>query len=412
MHIVYITVEFVSERKPCGGLGHYLANIATIMAERGHQVTILVQTDHGGGYFWKPNVEVITYTIKDFELASVLEKITRKFILKDNLYFLYTGSITTREVLKRLDKKKKIDIVQYCGNDLSILFRHKKIPSVVRLSSFTPQYEEAIRADYDPENEKWIEEKYSKLFYIAYHRADAIFGPSKVVADIIKKNTKLKVKIIESPCIIEKNKFIELKMDKLINKKYFLFFGTLNRLKGVEVIRDSIYKILSIHKDILFVLAGRQENSKTVMGILEAAAEYKDRVIYLGEIKNSDSLYGIIKNAYACILPSLIDNLPNTCIEAMGNEKIVIGTYGASFEQLIKHKKSGLLIKRNSPSALIMAVNYLMNMSDEQRYEMEKKAGKRVERMNPERIYNQLITFYQDIINRKAKKNLNRGERR
>ena len=87
MHIVYITVEFVSERKPCGGLGHYLANIATIMAERGHQVTILVQTDHGGGYFWKPNVEVITYTIKDFELASVLEKITRKFILKDNLYY-------------------------------------------------------------------------------------------------------------------------------------------------------------------------------------------------------------------------------------------------------------------------------------------------------------------------------------
>lgn len=51
MHIVYITVEFVSERKPCGGLGHYLANIATIMAERGHQVTILVQTDHGGGVF-------------------------------------------------------------------------------------------------------------------------------------------------------------------------------------------------------------------------------------------------------------------------------------------------------------------------------------------------------------------------
>ena len=96
----------------------------------------------------------------------------------------------------------------------------------------------------------------------------------------------------------------------------------------------------------------------------------------------------------------------------MGNEKIVIGTYGASFEQLIKHKKSGLLIKRNSPSALIMAVNYLMNMSDEQRYEMEKKAGKRVERMNPESIYNQLITFYQDIINKKAKKNLNRGERR
>lgn len=404
MHIVYVTVEFVSEKKPCGGLGHYLANIATIMAEKGHQVTILVQTNHRGSYIWKPNIEVIAYMIKHFDRADTLANITSKFIQKDNFYYLYAGSMTTREMIKELDQKRKIDIVQYCGNDLSILYRNRMIPSVVRLSSFTPQFEEAIRLDYNPEDEKWVNGAYSKLFYMVFHRADAIFGPSKVVASIIEENTNLSVKIIESPCVIEKDKYCKNEFVELENKDYLLFFGTLNRLKGIEVIRNSIYKILSKHKELLFVFAGREGNAGAMEKIMQSAAECKDRVLYLGEIKNPDSLYGVIRNAYACILPSLIDNLPNTCIEAMGNEKIVIGTYGASFEQLIRHKKNGLLIRKNSPSALIKAIDYLMNMTDVQRREMEKEAGKRVELMSPERIYNQLISFYQEVINRKTTK--------
>lgn len=140
-----------------------------------------------------------------------------------------------------------------------------------------------------------------------------------------------------------------------------------------------------------------------------AAKQYSDRVLYLGEIKDNEILFPIVKSSYACIFPSRADNLPNTCIEAMGLGKIVIGTYGASFEQLINHKESGLLIKRDSPKALIKAVDYLMSMTEEKREEMGERAKERVAQMTPDLVYERLILFYQEVIKRAKCRKKGRG---
>jgi glycosyltransferase involved in cell wall biosynthesis len=102
----------------------------------------------------------------------------------------------------------------------------------------------------------------------------------------------------------------------------------------------------------------------------------------------------------ACVLLSRVDNLPNSCIEAMSLGSIVIGTYGASFEQLIKNKENGLLIKRDSSKALCKAVDYLMEMSEDERSIMGGKARKTVERLEPETIYLKTIQYYQKVIDK------------
>ncbi len=49
-----------------------------------------------------------------------------------------------------------------------------------------------------------------------------------------------------------------------------------------------------------------------------------------------------------------MDNFPNACIEAMYFSKVVIGTDGASFEQLITHGKNGLLCRiGDSPDVVV-----------------------------------------------------------
>ena len=58
MHIAYITSEFVTE-KYHGGLATYLNNIAAIMAENGHKVTIITLSKSAGRLQYNDNIEVI-----------------------------------------------------------------------------------------------------------------------------------------------------------------------------------------------------------------------------------------------------------------------------------------------------------------------------------------------------------------
>ena len=82
----------------------------------------------------------------------------------------------------------------------------------------------------------------------------------------------------------------------------------------------------------------------------------------------------------------------------MAQGKAVIGTYGASFEQLIKNKENGLLIQRDSVKALVRAVGYLMAMSEQERWEMGMRAKETVTRLSPENIYEQVMKYYRNVI--------------
>ena len=95
----------------------------------------------------------------------------------------------------------------------------------------------------------------------------------------------------------------------------------------------------------------------------------------------------MIANAYACVLLSRTENLSNSCIEAMSMKKIVIATYGASFEQLIRNRENGFLVKRDSPKAFLKALAFLMNMTPEEKKRMEERAAVSIERLAPDQVY-------------------------
>ena len=89
----------------------------------------------------------------------------------------------------------------------------------------------------------------------------------------------------------------------------------------------------------------------------------------------------------------------------MGLEKVVIATYGTSFEQIIRNKENGLLFKMDSKYALRNAIRYFVSMSEKEKREMGKRAGLTVrKRLNEDVIYEKLSGVYLDIINAKKTK--------
>jgi glycosyltransferase involved in cell wall biosynthesis len=63
-------------------------------------------------------------------------------------------------------------------------------------------------------------------------------------------------------------------------------------------------------------------------------------------------LYPIIERAKLVVLPSIADNMPNACLEAMALGKAVVGPQGAVFDEVITDEERGFLVSPGNVNAL------------------------------------------------------------
>ena len=107
-------------------------------------------------------------------------------------------------------------------------------------------------------------------------------------------------------------------------------------------------------------------------------------------------LYPVIAGAHLVALPSLIDNSPNSCLEAMGLGKVVIGTVGTSFDELISDGVTGFLVSPNRPEAL--AERIISAWIDPRLGEMAAAGRQTILKFSPERTVETLLTYYWEIL--------------
>lgn len=391
MHIVYVTSEFVIESKG-GGLASYIANIARILAEHGHNVTVVTSSEKNDDVVeWYPGV-----------IVERVKKTGRNLLVP--IYRLWESWKLCNRV-KEINKSNKIDIVQYASFDAVGFFRIKNIPSVARISSDCVCWREYKVFDYKKED---INRLYltDKIEYTALKRIGNIYGPSYATANIISKRIGVKIPIIESPFYLKKAEFNhKIYNEKLKGKKYYLSHSSMSCLKGTHVIAQIIKPVCQQDNEAYFVFAGNDHGIIYRNGTMETAKEYiirmaeeySDRVIFLGTLKREE-LFPIIENAYACLMPSRIDNMPNTCIEAMAMGKIVIGTRGASYEQFIEDGISGYLMNIDDAEGLLAAIEKVGKLSEEARETMQREAMKITKRFEAEKVYQCIMNYYMNIV--------------
>ena len=390
MHIVYVTPEFITE-KSGGGLASYIANISQILASYGHRISIITLSEKKDERFvWKDRIAV--YRVSDVSRVSLTP--LKRLLLSHRLYLC----------VKRLEKKEKIDLIQYASFEGVGFFHLRNVPAVVRISSDCVAWREYKVYDYDKTNLRpcltdWLE-------YHAEKKIGNIFGPSYATAGLIEQRTHRKVTVIESPFYLKKETFDTSVFDSILEgKKYYLSHSSMSCLKGTHVIAEIIADICKKDKTAYFVFAGVDHGifykNGTVISakeyILKHAGVYADRVIFLGTLERQ-KLYPVIEGAFACLMPSRIDNMPNTCIEAMAMGKIVVGTRGASYEQLIEDGRNGFLIEIDSREGLKNAIYRIEVLTKEERKVIESEARKTTERFNAENVYYQLMSFYKTVI--------------
>jgi glycosyltransferase involved in cell wall biosynthesis len=392
MKIAFLTPEYVTEPNFDGGLASYLYRVAAALRDTGHEPVIFVATDREAELMHE-GISVIRVNVQS--TTPFLIRAFRKSGYSRPLQWIWQSWKLNRALLLH-HSRALFDIAQYTSYTATALFRPRAIPSVVRISSLQSLWDAASG------NAPALHRKIAQyLEAAALKKADRIIGPGKTVARQVEKLTKKKVHLVESPYTQTSGQRDDRPYKALCEgKKYLLFFGSIGVLKGVTTIGDILHPLLAKHPDLYFVFVGKDMRYKggAMMDYIRMQARtHSYRVIYPGVLPH-DQLLPIIEHACAVVLPSRVDNFPNTCLEAMACGQIVIGTRGASFEQLIDDGANGFLCHVDDGQSLLQSIEAALSLPEEKKLLMAGKAQQRIALLGPEATVAALLGQYQQAL--------------
>ncbi len=401
MHIVFLVHCFPVKGKATGGAANYVANMAKVMSANGHLVEVITESKEKEIFEWNKIIIHKICATRGF-LDTGKRMPTYKKLLK-NVSRSYWYN---REVAK-IHKEKKIDIIQSVNSYGLAFLRKKNIPYLVRLSDYPALWSGANRPEFDFNKCVASRRLDEEVQFIALKRADALIVPSVLVQRLIKDRIGIEPRLIESPVLIEDDNKVIFK-ENFESDQYFLTFSELNYRKEIHIIAKIVDQLLDQYPDMKYVVCGRDklilyENKYIFVSELFKLHVTKniDRFVFMGEISERSRMFSIIQNARFCILPTRVDNLPNTCLEAMALGKIVVSCtsdQGTSVEQLIIDGYNGLLSTIDDAESLYRKIIYAMQISEADRELIQNRAKERVKELTPEKTYIEMMNIYKETI--------------
>jgi len=400
MRLCFVTPEYVTEPSYSGGLANYLGRVTVALVQKGHEVHVILPAkvnetiDHEGVHVHR--------VVPLWDRRMVLDHVDRFF--KGNLYLPYQETKAAWCLWRRWKQLKRelpFDMVQIANvQGVGFFFRReRRVPVVLRMSSYRPQWDTlaGVEVHTGTRFRWWVERKVAEA-------AEHLYAPSHHVAKQVETNYEVDhVTVIESPFFQEALSDDRSALEQYgAGAPYCLFFGRMTQMKGVHILADALPAVLAKQPDMRVLLIGRGDaaapNGQPMRAYVQShAGEYADRV-QLVESMRHDQLYPIVREARFVVLPSLADNLPNTCLESMGLGKLVIATTGSCFEQLIEDERSGLLVEAGDSQQLADAMLRAWNMPDEDRESIGEAAAERMQALHPDVAIPRLIEYYNEIV--------------
>lgn len=172
---------------------------------------------------------------------------------------------------------------------------------------------------------------------------------------------------------------------------HFLYLGLIVERKGIYDLLDVVadHKQSLESKMILHIGGnGEVERLKEII----TNQELEDIVVFEGWV-DSDKKLKLLNLCDVFILPSYVEGLPLSILEAMSYNMSIITTPVGGIPSLIHHKENGLLFNPGNKVELFNAIQSLINK------EIQLSPNyKDVEKYYPQNVANKLSTIYQSLL--------------
>lgn len=398
MRLAFVTCEYVTELGFSGGLANYLGRISVALHREGHDVHVFTKSDRN---------EVLNYdgvtvhrVVPLWDSRMILDHIDpwipRAFY---DPYQDLKAAWCLHKCWKEEHKAKRFHVVQL-ANVLSVGFffrRDHGCARIMRLSSYRPSWDTVggTPLSIGVKLRWWMEKT-------AIKRIPHVYAPTDFVARLTESNYGLNhVDVIETPFFQEQSIEDSSEKTRLCGEKpYVLFFGRMTKMKGVHRLAESLPRLMQMFPEMHAVFIGNDyiapDGGSMHHYINECLKQFPQRFVVIPAMRH-DKLYPFVRGASVVVLPSIIDNLPNTCLEAMSFGRVVVATKGSCFEQLIEHEKSGLLCEPDDADSLSATIEIAWKLSPQKKEQIGTDAYNRIRSLAPDQAIPRLIDYYKRI---------------
>lgn len=195
--------------------------------------------------------------------------------------------------------------------------------------------------------------------------ADEIASPSLSLAGMLTREWRLdsrRVRTVPYP-YVPAGALLDIPADSSTNVVTFL--GRLEVRKGVLDLARAIPLVLQRHPSVRFRFVGPADDSPErgldMMQYLRRQLRAHERSVEFAGSAPPQSVPAVLAGTDICVFPSLWENFPCVCLEAMAAARGIVGSSAGGMSEMLEQGVVGRIVQPRSPAALARTINALLD---------------------------------------------------
>lgn len=395
MRIAFISFEYPPDAA-YGGIATYVHQAARMMSGRGHEVEVFTSSPVRSGRAREDGITV--HRVQEDDYGRFPERISHVFARRhaEAAFDVLEGPEYAADAHEAVQLVPDIPLVvrlhtptfltvqgTYDGLPLMNAMRMKMLKHKVRRSishirhGRRPDWRFLLSYDVDRERRHALE-------------ADEIAAPSTSIAALLKdawdlpeeKMSCFPYPYVPAPALLEIP--VDTKTDTVT------FVGRLEVRKGVMDFARAIPYVLDRHPHAHFRFVGSSEHGPdpdvAMIDFLQDMLEpHMNSVEFTGKV-SPEQIPDVHAGTDICVFPSIWENFPNVCLEAMAAGRAIVGSRAGGMSDMLPTEDVGRLVDPGRPRAIAHAVNELL-AAPEKRMAIGQAARRRLlDQYNTDRV--------------------------
>ncbi|MBI3293003.1 MAG: glycosyltransferase family 4 protein [Elusimicrobia bacterium] len=387
MNVLFLTSDYPPNL--VGGVGTYTEQFARYLASRGHQAFVITRTEETPLEYVERGVRVWRVRPARLRWLDPVRDLLPEFVRRAEY------SVAVARQLYHVLRRFRIDLVESCEsraegfwyflfhrNPKLLIKLHTPDGIIFELNQEAPSCDRTLLL--------WLEEWWLR-------RARILIGLTDALTQRVGKRYQLRTDHIPKVRVpVETRFFVPDPLARSWDRPQVLYVGRLEFRKGVHVLLRALPRLLEAIPNLQVTLIGKDCGMKPLVDAYRRLPRFQRHLCWRESVSREE-LRDAYQHSHVCVVPSLWDNHPAVCLEAMSCGCAVVASHVGGIPEMIQHGAHGLLVPVGSSQRLARAV---IGLFDDARTceALGTRARHHVEqRYAMERVFDETMAIYEPL---------------